>query len=66
MKIGMVTDSLGHLAFEQPLPTAAELGIEILEFCCGNWSSALHLNLGQLLASETARREFLARIRDHE
>lgn len=28
MKIGMVTDSLGHLTFEQLLPTAAELGIK--------------------------------------
>jgi sugar phosphate isomerase/epimerase len=65
MKIGMVTDSLGYLSFDELLPTAAELGIEQLEFCCGNWSSAPHLNLDALLASAAARREFLAKIQDH-
>ncbi len=65
MKIGMVTDSLGHLSFDELLPTAAGLGIEMLEFGCGNWSQAPHLNLDVLLASESARREFTAKIRDH-
>lgn len=65
MKIGMVTDSLGHLSLEELLPTAAALGIETLEFCCGNWSTAPHLNLDELLQSETARRNFLAKLRDH-
>ncbi len=65
MKIGMVTDSLGQLSFEELLPTASDLGIEALEFCCGNWSSAPHVALDRLLESKAARREFTARIADH-
>ena len=30
MRIGMVTDSLGHLSFDELLRTTAELGIEML------------------------------------
>lgn len=66
MRIGMVTDSLGHLSMQELLRTAAELGIEMLEFPCGNWSSAPHLNLDALLASEMARAEFAAMLRDHD
>ena len=65
MKIGMVTDSLGHLGFDELLVTAAGLGLEMLEFGCGNWSTAPHLKLDALLQSEAARREFMAKIRDH-
>ncbi|MFN8492922.1 MAG: sugar phosphate isomerase/epimerase [Caldilineaceae bacterium] len=65
MKIGMVTDSLAHLSLDELLPTAATLGIETLEFCCGNWSTAPHLNLDELLQSEAARRNFLAKLREH-
>ena len=45
MKIGLVTDSLGHLPLDELLETAANLGIKTLEFGCGGWSSAPHLNL---------------------
>ena len=45
MRIGMVTDSLSHLPLDELLRTAAELGIAMLEFPCGNWSSAPHLKL---------------------
>jgi sugar phosphate isomerase/epimerase len=38
MKIGMITDSLGAFSFDELLGTAAELGIERLEFAAGNWS----------------------------
>ena len=65
MKIGLVTDSLGHLSFDDLLPTAARSGIEMLEFCCGGWSRAPHLNLDQLLESAPERATFLAKLRDH-
>ncbi len=65
MKIGMITDSLGELSFDALLDTAAELGIEQLEFAGGNWSRAPHLALDALLDSATARREFAARLADH-
>ena len=65
MKIGLVTDSLAHLPLDELLETAADLGIETLEFGCGGWSSAPHLKLDALLESETERANFMAKIRAH-
>lgn len=65
MRIGLVTDSLGHLTFDDLLVTAAALGIETLEFGCGGWSAAPHLDLDRLLDSATERESFMARIRAH-
>ena len=65
MRIGMVTDSLGHLPLDDLLRTAAELGIEMLEFPCGNWSSAPHVELDAMPESARARAEFLAKLGDH-
>jgi sugar phosphate isomerase/epimerase len=65
MRIGMVADSLGHLTLDELLRTTAELGIEMLEFPTGNWSSAPHLRLDVLLESAPARNEFMAKLRDH-
>ena len=56
MRIGMVTDSLSHLPLDELLRTAAELGIAMLEFPCGNWSSAPHVKLDALLDSEVGAR----------
>ena len=60
MKIGMVTDSLGHLSFTEMLDTAARLGVQGVEFNAANWTSAPHLALKALLDSATERRDFLA------
>ncbi|MEZ4632662.1 MAG: sugar phosphate isomerase/epimerase [Deinococcales bacterium] len=65
MQIGLMTDSLGKLSFDDLLPTAAGLGISKLEFACGNWSTAPHLSLDELLDSEGARATFLAKLNDH-
>src|SRR6266481_1702275 len=65
MKIGMITDSLGELSFDELLDTAAELGIEQLEFAGGNWSRAPHLALGPMLDSAAERREFAAKLAAH-
>ena len=65
MRIGLVTDSLGHLSFDELLETAANLGIQALEFGCGGWSSAPHVNLDLLLEAETERANFVAKVRDH-
>ena len=43
------------------LRTAAELGIAMLEFGCGNWSSAPHLELGGCW-QRAARREFMGQL----
>jgi sugar phosphate isomerase/epimerase len=65
VQIGLVTDSLAHLAFPEMLDVAAAMGIEMLEFCCGNWSTAPHLSLAALLDSASARSEFRAQLNDH-
>lgn len=61
----MVTDSVAHLPLDELLRTAAELGIGMLEFPCGNWSSAPHLKLDAMLDSAGMRGEFMAKLRDH-
>ncbi|MCM3015669.1 sugar phosphate isomerase/epimerase [Bacillus subtilis] len=58
MKLSYVTDSLGHLPFEDMLDFAAELGIDTLEMTTGGWSPAPHLNLDELLQSSEKRKEF--------
>ncbi len=58
MKIGMVSDSLGHLGFEQMLDTAAGLGVQGVEVNTGNWSQAPHIDIAKLLADAGARRSF--------
>jgi sugar phosphate isomerase/epimerase len=65
VRIGLVTDSLADLSFDALLATSAELGIEALEFGCGNWSKAPHLELEALLESEVRRSEFMARLKQY-
>lgn len=65
MHIGLVTDGLPDLPFETLLQTAADLGLATLEFGCGNWSPAPHLDLDGLLASQQDRDAFLGRINAH-
>ncbi len=64
MKIGMVTDSLSHLSFGELVDTASQLGIQMLEFACGNWSQAPHVKLDLLLDKESERQKFIGKIRD--
>lgn len=56
MKIGMVTDSLGHLGFEEMLDTAAAAGIEGVEFNTCNWTTAPHFDLENLAKNASARK----------
>ncbi len=65
MKIGMITDSLPGTDFDTLLVTAGRLELDMLEFGCGNWSSAPHLDLDRMLESETERRNFKARLAEH-
>jgi len=64
MKIGMITDSLPGTTLDAMLDVAARLSMEQLEFACGNWSTAPHLDLDTMLESGVARREFAARLAD--
>ena len=62
MQIGLMTDSVPALSTTETLDLAAELGLDTLEFATGNWSTAPHLDLGRLLADETARTALAAAV----
>jgi sugar phosphate isomerase/epimerase len=64
MNIGMITDSLPHTTLDAMLDVAARLSMDQLEFACGNWSSAPHIELDAMIESDVARREFAARLAD--
>ena len=63
MKIGMVTDSLGHLGFEAMLDTAAAVGIEGVEFNACNWTTAPHFDLKNLVGNAAARKALLSAVK---
>ncbi|MCH7588019.1 MAG: sugar phosphate isomerase/epimerase [Chloroflexi bacterium] len=62
MKIGLYSDALSNLNFEQALDWAVAEGIETVEIGTGNFSPAPHCNLDELLDSKTAREQFLGAI----
>ena len=59
MDIGLYTDSLSTLPFEQALDVAADAGIRSIEIATGGQSKAPHLRLDELLDDANARRLFL-------
>ena len=62
MKIGLITDSVGHLSFESALDVAKEHELSSVEVATGNWSEAPHANLPTLVSSADARAEFAEKI----
>jgi sugar phosphate isomerase/epimerase len=63
MKIGLITDSVGHLPFEGVLDLAKENGLSSVEVATGNWSEAPHADLPKLVSSADVRAEFAEKIR---
>ncbi|MFE4706368.1 sugar phosphate isomerase/epimerase family protein [Peribacillus simplex] len=59
MRLSYVTDSLGHLPFEEMLDVVSEMGVDTVEMTTGGWSPAPHLRLDELLESPKKRNEFL-------
>jgi sugar phosphate isomerase/epimerase len=59
MKLGLFTDGLADMPFERMLDEAVKMGIKVLEFGTGGYSCAPHLNMGKLLESANARKEFM-------
>lgn len=58
MRLGLLTDSVPELSFEEALDLAAGLGMESVEIASGGQSSAPHLRLDELLGSGVARAGF--------
>jgi sugar phosphate isomerase/epimerase len=66
MKLCAVSDSLGHLSFQEAAKAAAGLGLAALEIGMGNWSAAPHANLKSLLESKDERVKFLSVLKQNE
>ena len=62
MKIGLITDSVGHLPFDSVLDLARDQGLSSVEVATGNWSEAPHADLPALVSSAEARAEFAGKI----
>jgi sugar phosphate isomerase/epimerase len=65
MKLCAVSESLGHLSFEEAARVSAEMGLAGLEIGTGNWNAAPHADLESLLKSAEARRTFLSVFEKH-
>jgi len=61
----MITDSLPDDSLDSMLESAARMKMDMLEFACGNWSKAPHIELDRMLESEAARRDFKAKVAGH-
>lgn len=59
MKLGLFTDGLPEMSFEEVLDEAVKMGIEVLELGTGGYSCAPHLNMKKLLESAHARKQYL-------
>lgn len=64
MRIGFVSDSLGHLPFEAVLDHAVRLGVAGVEVNTGGWSTAPHFDLAGMIVDAGKRRAFLAAFAD--
>jgi sugar phosphate isomerase/epimerase len=58
MQVGLITDSVGSMPFEEALDFAASLGLTSVEVATGNWSESPHANLEELVSSPGARDAF--------
>lgn len=64
MHIGINTDGFGALPLQACLDKVADIGLTTVEFGLGGWSSAPHVNIASLLASEGARDRLLGQLRE--
>ena len=64
MKLGAYTACLHHLPLPDALRTLAEMGLDGAEVNSGGFIGTPHLPVDELLASETARSEYLATYAD--
>jgi sugar phosphate isomerase/epimerase len=60
LELGLYTDSLAHLGFEDVLDVAARIGATGIEIATGGQSSAPHLRIDELLGDAAKRTTFAA------
>lgn len=64
MKLGVFTPLFNNLNFEEMLEEVSKRGLQTIEVGTGGSPGDAHLDLDKLLASSTARREYLKKIED--
>jgi len=64
MKLGVLTNLVGHLPLEDALDYLAEAGVEAIEISIGNFGKSPHCDADGLLAGKKARDEYLAKFSD--
>jgi len=64
MKLGLVTDGFAEFPLPEALDHVARLGLSHVEFGLGGWSSAPHLNIGELIASSSARDQLMGQLKE--
>jgi sugar phosphate isomerase/epimerase len=65
VQIGLYTDSVAHLDFEQALDFAVDQGVQTLEIATGGQSRAPHLDMDRLLEDVEARGRWMDAITAH-
>lgn len=65
MRVCLNTDGLANLPFEKMVEVSSEIAIESLEIACGNWSTAPHIDLNEMLESASARNAFMDTLARH-
>lgn len=58
MELGLYTDSVERLGFEEALDLAARIGVRGIEIAAGGQSPAPHMRIGELLGDPAARERF--------
>ena len=62
MELGLYTDSVDKLSFDEALDLAARIGATGIEIAVGGQSPAPHLRIEELLADASARERFAENI----
>ncbi|UUX33903.1 sugar phosphate isomerase/epimerase family protein [Fundicoccus culcitae] len=64
MKLGVFTPVFNNLSFEAMIDKVADAGLQMVEIGTGGSPGDAHLNIQELLASEQARKDYLAKLAD--
>lgn len=66
MKLGVLTNALGTLPFEQACRFLAENGIQMVEIGCGGYPGKDHCDAGELLHDDSKCKAFLKTLNDYD
>ena len=65
MKLGVLTALYADRSFDAVLDIAQQAGLDCVEIGTGNYPGNAHIDVDELLASESARRAYLDAVSSH-